>query len=220
MRKRTLLAAGFGASAAFALAGDLAEVVPAGTTSGTAGLLAESISWCASCASGAGARISDLFEKGDSIVFENRDATNACLLYPPTGGTIALGLANAPISVAAGTAVHLFSTSPGHFALITYGGGSTPVTCCDYENEQYLADQASVGAVLTFTFAQDIKMAMVEISSSTLTDTGRARTDGVDPTTSTGAVVRASGATPIFGLFTTVKVLAPSGTTVSVYGYW
>lgn len=93
----------------------------------------------------------------------------------------------------------------------------------DYSEVEYLSDQASIGGVLTFTFLSGpVQKVWVEIHATGPDDeaTGRVRVDGIDPTATVGTLLHVGQAQPISSPpTTTVKVLAPSGRTVSVYGY-
>lgn len=93
----------------------------------------------------------------------------------------------------------------------------------DYSEVEYLADQASTGSALTFTFLSGpVQKVWVEIQATGPDDdaTGRVRVDGIDPTSTVGTLLHAGQVQPISSPpTTTVKVLAPAGRTVSVYGY-
>lgn len=84
----------------------------------------------------------------------------------------------------------------------------------DYTGGQTLPDQAGSGAVLTFTFTTPVQMVVVEARGGTV----RADPFGGTPSGSLGVVC--FDGTPTYVPVTTgaVKVFAPGGTTVSVYG--
>ncbi len=92
----------------------------------------------------------------------------------------------------------------------------------DYNGVEYLADQQSSGSVLTFPFTASVQKIWVELQATSQTDTStaRAQTDGNAPTASRGILLHAGQVQPISCPSTTVlKVLAPTGYTVVVYGY-
>lgn len=85
-----------------------------------------------------------------------------------------------------------------------------------YLGGQVLADQAGAGAVLTFTFTTAVDLVWV---LSTGTGTSRADPFGGTPAASLGIPCPADTQQPITVTTSSVKVFAPSGTTVSVWGY-
>ncbi len=89
----------------------------------------------------------------------------------------------------------------------------------DFSKAEFLADQISAGAVLTFTFTQPQQQIWVELSSATATNTARARTDGVNPSATVGALLRVGAPLPMLDTSMEVRVLATAGDTVTVYGY-
>lgn len=121
-----------------------------------------------------------------------------------------------------------FRVSDGHLLLVLsdtsiIDAGAVPVPFDDYTSVEYLADQVSSGSVLTFSFANGpVQKVWVEIQASSAddADTGRVRVDGGTPTFTVGTLLHAGQVQPISSPPTsTVKVLAPAGKTVSVYGY-
>lgn len=91
-----------------------------------------------------------------------------------------------------------------------------------YENVEYLDDQPSVGSILTFDFAQDVKKVWVrfQLADPYATDTARVRVDGGDPDSDTGTLIDNYTTWPFAKETNVVKVLAPNGALVSVHGYW
>lgn len=85
----------------------------------------------------------------------------------------------------------------------------------------YLDDQESDGSVLVFTFAAPVQKVWVELLAADADDTseGRCRVDGVDPDDDTGTPLHAGQTQPITAETSEVRVKAPTGKTVSVYGY-
>lgn len=113
----------------------------------------------------------------------------------------------------------------GNSLRLTFTDGSTleaPVPFDDYTAVEYLDDQISAGAVLTFTFTQPVQKVWVEMLAANADDvsTARVRVDGVAPDADTGTPLHAGQTQPISApSTTTVKVLAPSGKTITCYGY-
>lgn len=89
----------------------------------------------------------------------------------------------------------------------------------DYSGSEYLAEQTSAGAVMTFTFTADVHQVWVEQSSSDSTAVARVRADGSDPTSTVGIPARDKVPVPMTVTTDTVKVLAPEGAVVNVWGY-
>lgn len=100
--------------------------------------------------------------------------------------------------------------------------GSINVPFDDYSSEEYLEDQTSAGSVLTFNFVDGpVQKVWVMMHAANADDDsiGRARTDGNDPTSTLGTLLTAGAYQPIATATTSVvKVLAPSGKVISVYG--
>lgn len=108
----------------------------------------------------------------------------------------------------------------------TIDAGEINVPFDDYDSAEYLQDQtnaAPTAAVLEFTFEDGpVQKAWVKLLATSPDDSRsiRVRTDGVDPAADTGIPVDAGVPQPISTpATTTVKVLTPSGGTVSVYGF-
>lgn len=116
-----------------------------------------------------------------------------------------------------------FRTIDGHLIFTLSNGteidaGEIVVPPNDFTVSEYLAEQTSAGAVLTFTFSAPMQQVWVEMNGAD-TDEGRARIDGLDPTPTIGTILRDEGAVPITATTSTVKVLAPTGARVNVWGY-
>lgn len=86
----------------------------------------------------------------------------------------------------------------------------------DYQTGEILADQSGAGAVLTFTFASAVQLVVLESVGANLTS--RANPFGGTPTASLGVPLRDSTPTYLPVETSTVRVFAPSGTTVHCYG--
>lgn len=84
-----------------------------------------------------------------------------------------------------------------------------------YEDAEYLEDKPGAGGVLTFTFSSPVHLAWVRVVGGV----GRATSTGAEPTATKGAYCAADEPHPITQLASVVKVFAPVGTTVSVWGY-
>lgn len=86
----------------------------------------------------------------------------------------------------------------------------------DYQAGEVLPDQSGAGAVLTFTFSAAVQLVVAQSTGTDLT----ARLDpfGGAPAASTG--IRLDDGVPTFCpvTATVVKVFAPAGVTVAVYG--
>lgn len=89
----------------------------------------------------------------------------------------------------------------------------------DYSGSEYLAEQTSSGTVLTFSFSSAVHQVWVEQSSSDDTAVARVRADGTDPTASVGVPARDKVPIPMTVTTSEVKVLAPSGAKVNVWGF-
>lgn len=88
-----------------------------------------------------------------------------------------------------------------------------------YIGGEVLADQAGAGAALTFTFALSVDLIFVFVKSAGGTSQGRADPFGGTPTASQGIPCEDGAVQPIPVVASSVKVFAPTGTTVSVWGY-
>lgn len=88
----------------------------------------------------------------------------------------------------------------------------------DFVESEYLPEQTSSGAVLTFTFSAPVQQVWVEMNGAD-TDEGRVRVDGGNPEATLGTILRDENAVPIVVQTSTVKVLAPTGARVNVWGY-
>jgi len=90
-----------------------------------------------------------------------------------------------------------------------------------YASGEVLADQVGAGAVLTFTFSSAIDFIWVNDIGATTTNISRCDPFGGTPSASLGVAVPNAVPTPIFvtPASTTVKVFAPSGSTISLYGH-
>lgn len=86
----------------------------------------------------------------------------------------------------------------------------------DYQTGEILADQSGAGAVLTFTFTNQQSMVVVHSVGANLVS--RADPFGGTPSSTLG--VRCDDGVPVYMPVQTssVKVFAPTGTTVTVYG--
>lgn len=91
----------------------------------------------------------------------------------------------------------------------------------DYTVGTTLSDQAGAGAVLTFTFPFAVNMIWVTDIGSTTTNISRVDAFGGTPSATKGAVVMNGTPTPIQVTppSTTVKVFAPTGSTISMMGH-
>lgn len=87
----------------------------------------------------------------------------------------------------------------------------------DFDGGQVLEDQAGAGAVLTFTFSSPVNLVVMESSGAALV--ARADPFGGTPDTDTGIPLRHETPTYAPVITSSVKVFAPIGTTISVYGY-
>lgn len=91
----------------------------------------------------------------------------------------------------------------------------------DYQTGEILPDQIGVGGVLTFTFSAPVQNIWVyAVNPLAPDDLGEVRVDpfGGTPTASLGIPVALGGITPIPTTATVVRVLAPNGVRVTVYG--
>lgn len=88
----------------------------------------------------------------------------------------------------------------------------------DYQSGEVLADQTGAGAVLTFTFSSAVQLVVVDANGAT-TDIARADPFGGTPAATTGIPCRDEVPTYMPVTTTSIKIFAPSGMAVSVYGY-
>lgn len=91
----------------------------------------------------------------------------------------------------------------------------------DYQTGEILPDQVGAGSVLTFTFSAPVQNIWVyAVDPSDLTASGEVRVDpyGGTPSASLGIPVSFGGGFPISATTSAVKVFAPSGVRVTVYG--
>jgi len=89
-------------------------------------------------------------------------------------------------------------------------------TADDYQSGECLADQAGAGGVLTFTFTTAVQLLVIEAKGGSLT--ARADPFGGVPTASKGVVCDDGVPTYVPVTVTSVKIFAPAGMTVSVFG--
>ena len=104
---KELVGAHLPASVASAIGGQVSSISAAGTNQGTATPVASSLVTVGS-ASGSNGVILPAVEVGDSIKIYSSAATNALLVYPPSGAAINAASANAAYSQAAQTA-HIYT---------------------------------------------------------------------------------------------------------------
>lgn len=91
----------------------------------------------------------------------------------------------------------------------------------DYQAGEILADQAGAAAVLTFTFANAVDFIWVTDVGTVTTNVSRVDMLGGTPSATLGVPVFNQAQTPISvtPARTTIKVYAPVGTTISMYGH-
>lgn len=91
----------------------------------------------------------------------------------------------------------------------------------DFTATEYLDDQVSAGAVLTFAFSAPVQKVWVELVAVNDDDisTGRVRADSADPDADTGTLLVAGRPQPMSITTSEVRVLAPVGKKIAVYGY-
>ncbi len=98
---------------------------------------------------------------------------------------------------------------------------SAPAVRDDYQAGQVLADQSGANAVLTFTFAQVVNQVWINADGGAAsTAVCRADPFGGTPSSVLGIPVYNQAATPLLVNATLVKIYAPSGQVVSVWGYY
>lgn len=78
-----------------------------------------------------------------------------------------------------------------------------------------LDDQTGNGTVRTFTFGSDVELVWVRVVGGI----GRAAPAGPDPSASKGVYCAADEPTPITCVTDELRVFAPNGTTISVWGF-
>lgn len=89
----------------------------------------------------------------------------------------------------------------------------------DYTTGEVLADQTGAGGVLTFTFSAPVHMVWVRDIGATASNVSRVDPFGGTPSSTTGIAVPNGEPTPITVTTSSVKVFAPTGSTIAVYGY-
>lgn len=97
--------------------------------------------------------------------------------------------------------------------------GGTVAVQDKFSGGEILADQVGAGAVLTFTFTSAVQMVWVRDIGATLTNVSRADPFGGTPTATLGIAIPNGEPTPLTITTSSVKVYAPVGSTISVYGY-
>lgn len=97
--------------------------------------------------------------------------------------------------------------------------GGTVAVQDKFSAGEILADQVGAGAVLTFTFTSAVQMVWVRDIGATLTNVSRADPFGGTPTATLGIAIPNGEPTPLTITTSSVKVYAPVGSTISVYGY-
>lgn len=90
----------------------------------------------------------------------------------------------------------------------------------DFPSSEYLEDQLGDGTVKTFTFTQPVQQVWVYMKGNLITDEARVTTNAQTPTASLGIVISDQTPTPITVTTTTVKILAPLGARITVYGHY
>lgn len=133
---------------------------------------------------------------GGSVAVSNLPATQ------PVSGTVAVS--NLPATQPVSGTVAISGTVA---ATDTFSGG------------QVLADQTGAGAVLTFTFSAPVQLVWVLDTSGVTAAISRADPFGGVPTATTGIPVLNGTPTPLTVATSSVKVYAPTGTNITVYGY-
>jgi len=88
----------------------------------------------------------------------------------------------------------------------------------DYTSSEYLEDQISTGAILTFTFSADVHQIWAVIDGAN-TDIGRIATGTTIPTATIGAPLFDATPLPLTVTTNTVNILAPIDAIVSVWGF-
>jgi hypothetical protein len=117
-QSRNIISTGISALQALAIGGSTAKgLVATGSTQATALALPADINLIATAAAGTGV-IANTMNPGDWILARNNGA-NACLIYPPVGGTINALALNAGYSVATGASGFLFCVDAATFIGIT-----------------------------------------------------------------------------------------------------
>jgi hypothetical protein len=92
-----------------------------GTTQAGALLMSDDVNVFTTVGSGAGALLNANLGPGDTQDVFNSQATNALLIYPPSGGTINNGTLNASISLAANKAAQFRSVNGLNFYYVVTG---------------------------------------------------------------------------------------------------
>jgi hypothetical protein len=116
--KRNLVGSGLHQSQASAILGLLdSTLVAAGSTQATAAALRSDITLMASGSVGSGTGViipssNGFGDDADEWEIYNYNGTNALLVYPPVGGTLHNGTANAGLSVATGKSVFIRRITP------------------------------------------------------------------------------------------------------------
>jgi len=112
------------------------------------------------------------------------------------------------------------SNLPGTYNTRFLSQGADSVQSYDhYDSGEVLADQSGSGAVLTFTFTTPVDLVFVQAKSAAGTSQARVDPFGGTPSASQGIPAEDGAPQPIPFRTGTVKVFAPTGMTVSVWGY-
>lgn len=110
----------------------------------------------------------------------------------------------------------LVDSAAGSIAPIGTAARPMPVRD-DYTGGEVLAQQAGAGAVLTFTFASEVQLAVVESSGALLVS--RADPFGGIPAAALGIPCRDEVPVYLPVAVTVVRVFAPVGANVNVWGF-
>ena len=89
----------------------------------------------------------------------------------------------------------------------------------DYQFSEYLADQAGTGAVLTFTFGSAVNLVVAQSTGALLTARATFDNGATAPSATLGA--RLEDKSPVYAPLAgvpSIRVFAPVGTTISVWG--
>lgn len=143
------------------------------------------------------------------------DGTVAVSNLPATqtvDGTVAL---DAP-SLAALETVSVANFPASQAVTGTFFQATQPVSD-DFDDGQALAEQTGAGAVLTFTFASSVNLVVVESAGDGFVS--RADPFGGTPTADLGVPCRHEVPTYLPVTTSEVKVYAPAGTSVNVWGF-
>lgn len=111
-------------------------------------------------------------------------------------------------------------TETGDFVFASGTDSGEQLVADDLSNSQYLEDKIGDGGVLTFSFSQTVQQIWVYMKAEDPTEEARVTTNLQNPSSSLGIVLSDQTPTPITVSTDIVRIFAPVGSRISVYGHF